>query len=175
MPGLVGVAGCSITDNHKKAVIKMENMVSHEINQQPVIKFEDNFFTCSVVSSQNCRMQKNTIREELCSDDAIRVFFYGEIYILGELSRRLNPNKDAFLTEDEFFKTAFSKQYRTVIEDLLRSVDGCYCCVVYDQESQKVFLVTDRYGYKYLYFAQRNEGLYVNSLRKCHLKRTKLF
>jgi asparagine synthase (glutamine-hydrolysing) len=55
--------------------------------------------------------------------------------------------------------------------DFLRDIDGCYATVLYDKKESKVFLITDRYGFKPLYWGIIQDDLVWSSELKGFLGR----
>ena len=80
-------------------------------------------------------------------------WFEGEFYNQKELKSKYIVTST---TDNELLVNIYNA---TRSFKFLRDIDGCYTAVLYDQEINKVYLITDRYGFKPLYWRIINEDL----------------
>lgn len=78
--------------------------------------------------------------------DGLVVWLHGEWYNRDELADRYSIGGT---TDAEQLALIYTK---TASFDFLAEVDGYYAAVVYDQRRSRIHLVTDRYGFRSLYF-----------------------
>ena len=70
----------------------------------------------------------------------------GECYNLEEL-------REIFSFAQTSFEEGIANAYNNdQLDDYLNKVDGYFCAVVYDQKKKKLFLFSDRYGMRLLYY-----------------------
>lgn len=160
MPGLIG-----FTDKHQKY---NSNML---LNMRSLLKYFDNYVDEDLYSDKNI----------YASRTHLRVINQGkQPYILN--NRFFSWMEGEFYNQEEL-KSKYSIRSKTDIEilvntydstgsfDFLRDIDGCYATVLYDKKESKVFLITDRYGFKPLYWGIIQDDLVWSSELKGFLGR----
>lgn len=88
---------------------------------------------------------------------------YGEFYNLHELQLKYGvpySSDRSFLADCYAAKGSFA---------FLKDIDGCYSAVLYDKDTNRVHLITDRYGFKPLYWSVVKENLIWSSELKVFL------
>lgn len=154
MPGLVGIAG------HPRASATVRDMldaVTHTPQHQPHEIFESGHFSaslCSVVGEPD---------HSYASRDGIHVWVDGEIYSVGQDQEIENPKEDtAELLLD---------LYRADREWLwLPAVNGLFCFALYDENTGRLYLATDRYGLQHLFYSQNETSIVWTSEVKAYAR-----
>lgn len=77
----------------------------------------------------------------------ISVWIEGESYNLDEVWAELNYSGEINLARGLI--QAYEKMQ---LDSFLKKIDGFFCAVIYDENSQKINLISDRYGMRFLYW-----------------------
>jgi len=152
MPGLVG-----FTDIHHK----FGNDILFDMRS--LLKYFDNyvddelFFDENIYGSRTHLGIINQGKQPYIYSNRFHGWLEGEFYNQNELRHkyRVGSNTDNELLVDIYIKTRSF--------EFLRDIDGYYVAVFYDKKEKKVYLITDRYGFKPLYWAMINEDLVWSS------------
>jgi len=152
MPGLIG-----FTDKHHKynsgMLLKMRGL----------LRYFDNYVDEKIYSGKDIYGSRTHLgiinqgkQPYICNDRFIG-WLEGEFYNQNELR---NKYKVASNTDNELLVNIYRK---TRSFDFLRDIDGCYAAVLYDKKERQVYLITDRYGFKPLYWGTVNGNLVWSS------------
>ena len=152
MPGLIG-----FTDKHHKY---NGNML---LNMRSLLKYFDNYVDDELFFGENIYGSRthlgiiNQGKQPYIYSNRFHGWLEGEFYNQNELRHkyRVGSNTDNELLVDIYIKTRSF--------EFLRDIDGCYVAVFYDKKEKKVYLITDRYGFKPLYWAMINDDLVWSS------------
>jgi len=152
MPGLVG-----FTDKHHKYGDKML------LNMRGLLKYSDSYVNDELFSDENVYSSRahlgiiNQGRRPYIYDNRFYSWMEGEFYNQEELRAKYGVTS---ATDNEILVNIYNS---TKLFKFLRDIDGCYAAVLYDKKENKVYLITDRYGFKPLYWGIINEDLVWSS------------
>lgn len=152
MPGLIG-----FTDKHHKyngnMLLNMRGLLRHfdwYYDEEP---YSDNQVYASITHLGVIEQggQPYNLNDRFFS------WMDGEFYNQGELKAKyeIGSKNDNALLVDIYNKT--------MSFDFLRDIDGYYAAVIYDKHESTVYLITDRYGFKPLYWGSVNNNLVWSS------------
>lgn len=146
MPGLFGIARNNNAHPFPLQVpVLMEGLLKYNANF-----ISDKIFTDRNVSAGRCHTNIINREEQPYSKNNISIWFDGEFYNQGELKTHcgLTATTDPALLLELYQK----KEFKT----FLPRIDGIFSSVIYDAERQLLFLISDRYGLRHLYFSRGN-------------------
>ena len=112
------------------------------------------------------------IKDELYQDESI-IAQRAHLGIFGEQSSPFTKNNNYAWVEGEIYNhqliekelgqnfTSFSEillhcYEKNTLQNTLAIVDGYFCAVIYDKTNKKILLISDRYGFKPLYFNSKH-------------------
>lgn len=152
MPGLIG-----FTDTHHKYNSGML------LNMRNILKHFDSYVDEELYSDKNIYASRthlgviNQCNQPYISNKRFFSWMEGEFYNKEKLKAKyeIGSENDNALLVDIYNKT--------MSFDFLRDVDGCYAAVIYDKKEDTVNLITDRYGFKPLYWTVINNNLVWSS------------
>lgn len=87
------------------------------------------------------------------SKDRVHVWFSGELFNQNDL---LNGQSGSSVSDAKVLHTLYVADPQFTF---LKSIDGGYTAVLYDESDEKIHLVSDRYGRQHLYWAKYKDGL----------------
>lgn len=154
MPGLVGVASAnsSLNECHLDNLQDMLSIISH---RGRCVK--DDVFEGGCVCGG--RVHNNILQKQAqpLNVSGIHVWLDGEFY-----------NQDKLLAETELHEgsdTEILLQLYAQQDDFsfLKMIDGLFAAVIYDEPKQQIYLISDRYGLRYLYWRIHDGVLYWSS------------
>ncbi|MEM7031720.1 MAG: asparagine synthase-related protein [Chloroflexota bacterium] len=101
------------------------------------------------------RTHNNIIQQDAqpYQEAGLSIWFEGEFYNQDELFQKQNGES---LTDPQLLLKLF-QQDRDF--SFLERIDGIYAAVIYDAVQNKVHLITDRYGFRYLYWMRYQDGI----------------
>lgn len=152
MPGLIGS-----TDKHHR---HNETMLR---NMRELLKYfdsyvdEDLFFDGNIYASRTHLGKINQGKMPYIYNNRFHGWLEGEFYNQNELRDKYKVVSN---TDNELLVDIYNKMRSF---DFLSDIDGYYAAVFYDKKENKVYLITDRYGFKPLYWAMINEDLVWSS------------
>ncbi len=152
MPGLVG-----FTDIHHKYG---KNML---LNMRSLLKHFDSYADEKLYSDENIYASRthlgiiNQGRQPYACGEKIFSWMEGEFYNQNELKAKYNVIS---ATDNELLLNIYRS---TRSFEFLKDIVGYYAAVVYDKKENKVYLITDRYGFKPLYWGLINGDLVWSS------------
>lgn len=159
MASIFGFSGNKfVREERKKTLLRMQNLVSHQDSYRSDPVFIDNEVTAS-------RVNTNIIQnhpQPFCKNN-IYIWFTGEFYNQDDLCEKDNSKR---ISDPKILYQLFTR-HNTF--DFLKDIDGIFSAIIYDQREKKIHLVTDRYGFKHLYWTIYNGELYWFSEVKCML------
>ncbi|MDP8247761.1 MAG: asparagine synthase-related protein [Candidatus Tritonobacter lacicola] len=152
MPGLIG-----FTDrNH----IHGETML---LNMRKLLKHFDSYVDEELYSDEDVYASRTHLgivkqgKQPYVYNNRLLSWLEGEFYNRDELRSKYCV---ASATDNELLADIYNSANSF---EFLRDIDGCYAAVLYDKEEDKVFLITDRYGFKPLYWGTINNDLVWSS------------
>ena len=154
MPGLIGY-----TDKFHK---HDETML---LSMRQLLKYSDSYVDDKVYSDDHIwasRTHLGIIKQgiqPLPANNRFYSWLEGEFYNQDELKAKHDVSAE---NDNELLSNIYCK---TKSFDFLRDVDGYYAAVVYDKMQGIIHLITDRYGFKPLYWRLVN-GSFIWSDRK---------
>lgn len=152
MPGLIG-----FTDKHHKYDGKML------LNMRCLLKHfdsyvdDDLYFDESIYASRTHLGIIDQGKQPYISDNRFLSWMEGEFYNQEELRVKYNVTSK---TDNELFSKIYNL---TKSFDFLRDIDGYYVATLYDKNENKLYLITDRFGFKPLYWGMINGNLVWSS------------
>jgi len=144
MPGIVGFTNSSILPEARAEIIhKMQDLVTHREFYVKDPAYIDRNISCA-------RAHINVIQKEPqpFHKAGIYVWIDGEFYNQKELGVIKENVSDAEILADYYINDNELS--------FLKLLDGIYSAVVYDSVKDKVYLITDRYGLRHIYWASIN-------------------
>ncbi|MDO5575979.1 MAG: asparagine synthase-related protein [Fibrobacter sp.] len=109
---------------------------------------EDKFVIASSVALPVFGSNPNT-----CSDNGVNVWLDGEFYNRSEFT-------EGSISDERLLLSVYKKEG---LVPFLKNVDGIFCAVIYDSSKKKIYLISDRYGLKNLYFCKNGHDLFWSS------------
>jgi len=149
MPGIVG-----FTDIKNKLSIRMlenmRNLLKHENDYIDSKLCNFNFFYCT-------NTQLPYFKNQSIMNNNICLFFDGEFYNRSELKKKFNVTSK---TDIELFYDIYTKQNSF---DFLIDLDGSFTSVLFNKKKNEINLISDRFGFKPLYWSILNNNLVWSS------------
>jgi len=161
MPGLVG-----FTDIHHK----YGNDIL--LNMRSLLKYFDSYVDEKLYSDENIYASRSHLgiidqgKQPYICDRTIYSWMEGEFYNQEELKAKHNVIS---ATDNELLVNIY---HSTNSFEFLKDIDGYYAAVLYDNKEKTVYLITDRYGFKPLYWGLINGDLVWSSELKAFLGHT---
>ncbi len=152
MPGLIG-----FTDIHHK---HNEDML---LNIRDLLKHFDSYIDEDLYSDKCIYASRthlgviNQCKQPYISNNQFLSWIEGEFYNQKELKSMYNVESE---TDNELLANIYNS---TRSFKFLRDIDGCYTAVLYEKKENKVYLITDRYGFKPLYWGTIQDDLMWSS------------
>ena len=152
MPGLIG-----FTDKYHKYNNDML------LKMRELLKYFDNYIDEKLYSNKDIYSSRthlgiiNQGKQPYIYNNRFLGWLEGEFYNQNELRSKY---KVASNTDNELLVNIYGK---TGSFDFLRDVDGYYTAVIYDKKKRQVYCITDRYGFKPLYWGTINSNLVWSS------------
>jgi len=138
-------------------LLGMQNIISYADFYVKDGLFSDNNVSCT-------RVHINVIQKkpQPYNDSGVYIWLDGELYNQAELSPADHGVSDPEL---------IAKLYRNSKDfSFLKKVDGIYSAVIYDSVKSKVYILSDRYGLRHIYWGFLNNSLVWSSEVKAFLK-----
>jgi asparagine synthase (glutamine-hydrolysing) len=149
MSGIVGFTSTKLNESEKlKVLVKMQDLITHE----PFFIKDKLFHDKNVCAA---RSHSNTIQKvpQPYSDSGIYIWLDGEFYNRDQLNHKANISAD----NDPALLLGLFKQHNDF--SFLGEIDGFYSAVIYDAPKRKIHLIPDRYGLRFLFWADMNGHL----------------
>ncbi len=152
MPGLVG-----FTDKYCRY---NENML---LNMRDILKYFDSYVDEEPYSDNKVYASRTHLgiidqgRQPYNLNDRFFSWIDGEFYNQEELKTKYNVIS---ATDNELLSNIY---HSTRSFEFLKDIDGTYAAILYDKKEKKVYLITDRYGFKPLYWGLINGDLVWSS------------
>ena len=152
MPGLVG-----FTDKHHT---HSRDML---LNMRSLLKYSGSYVDDDLFCDKSIYISRTHLdiidqgHQPYSIDDHLFSWIEGEFYNQEDLRSKY---KIASETDNELFVTIY---HATRSFKFLRDIDGYYTAVLYDKKEKKVYLITDRYGFKPLFWGTVNDDLVWSS------------
>ncbi len=152
MPGLIG-----FTDKHHKY---NSDMLS---NMRSLLRYFDNYIDEELFSNKDIYGSRthlgiiNQGRQPYIHSNRFFGWLEGEFYDQSQLRDKYRVVSN---TDSELLLSIYGK---TRSFDFLRDIDGCYAAILYDKKEKQIYLITDRYGFKPLYWGIINDDLVWSS------------
>jgi len=161
MPGLVGYSVCRDTEKRKP----LEDMIK-TMGNFCIDKFYGRLLH---VAHVHLGIFNKETQPAWSEDKRFGIMFYGKIYGYGEELKKLQAKgHDIEKTDNdaEFVIHAFEEFGK----DALHLLNGSYAFSIFDEDEEKIFLVSDRFGTRPLYYALNDGNLLFASTVKAILK-----
>lgn len=140
MPGIYGY----IKQLGEKSYL---NIMTHSLNYFTYFKKDDDFKD-KFIESSKIHLGNMTKIMSPHSKDGINVWIEGEIYNLDECVKIANFN----IKIDSFEELIFVSYKNNILKKVFNKIDGYFACTIYDSNKNKIFLISDRYGMRMLYY-----------------------
>lgn len=133
------------------------------LNMRGLLRYFDNYVDEELFSDENIYASRthlgiiNQGKQPYIYSNQFFGWLEGEFYNQNELRDKYRVVSN---TDSELLLSIYGK---TRSFDFLRDIDGCYTAIVYDKKEDKVCLITDRYGFKPLYWGMINDDLVWSS------------
>ena len=159
MPGLIGFTRRR-GDDDLDILRKMQEMIKHQSFYVDDPLFSDPHLCAT-------RTHKAIVQKEVQPfvDEGLHVWLKGEFYNQDKLV--LASSSDARRLSDPAILARLYRENEDV--SFLRQIDGIYSAVLYDAARKSVHLITDRYGFGYLYWTVQGGTLLWASEMKAFL------
>lgn len=152
MPGLIG-----FTDKHHKYNTDML------LNMRGLLKHFDNYVDEELFSDENIYASRthlsiiNQGRQPYACKNQLLGWLEGEFYNQSQLKDKYKVVSN---TGNELLANIYGK---TRLFDFLQDIDGCYAAILDDKKEKQIYLITDKYGFKPLYWGIINDDLVRSS------------
>jgi asparagine synthase (glutamine-hydrolysing) len=139
MPGLAGFV--APVNNPEIILRNMQDIITHHDFYVKDRRFVADEFGCT-------RSHINVIQKanQPFSADGVHIWLDGEFYNQSDLVKETKPASTDLGILYELYKNNADFSF-------LKSIDGIYSAVIYDQLKQKLHLIIDRYGLRHLYWS----------------------
>lgn len=162
---MCGIVGKYNFNQDKVKVSDIENMLNTIIHRGP-----DNG---DLWVKKNVGLGHRLLKIQDLSEDSFQPFQYenfvmtynGEIYNFKELKKELEKEKIVFKTigDTEVLIKCFK---HWGVDTTLKKIEGCYAIGLYDNDTEKLYLIRDRFGIKPLhYYKDENKLLFASEIK----------
>jgi len=152
MPGLIG-----FIDKHHKyngnMLLIMRDLLKHFDNYVD----DELYYDENIYASRTHLGVINQGKQPYIFNNCLFSWMEGEFYNQEELKSKYNVDSE---TDNELFSNIYNS---TRSFKFLKDIDGYYAAVLYDKKENKVYLITDRYGFKPLYWGIIDDDLVWSS------------
>ena len=146
MPGLFGYTASNGFSDNNPVLKKMRDLL---IYRDCSHKSEE-FFCKDGVNAGYCAPDFENTDKRVYEDSGTACWFDGEIYSIG-------ANTYTSPVSGKLPKELIASAYKTgALKDFLRGIDGYFSAVIYDSAKRRITLITDRYGFRHLYYSFYN-------------------
>ena len=156
MPGLFGYAVPNGSYNGCPALGKMRDLLIYRDCGHK----SEAFFCKDGVNAGCCAPDFENADERVYESSGTVCWFDGEIYNAYDLNIGLAALPDEPQSIPRFPASPASSITAAYIsgglENFLRDADGCFSAVIYDSAKRRITLITDRYGFRHLYYSHYN-------------------
>ena len=149
MPGLVGFTDKNNKFN-KKILCNMQRSLKHINTYIDEKLYNDNNFYCT-------QTKLPLFNNRLVIKNQISAWVDGEFYNTDYLKKKYNINSTS---DTELFLDLYITNYSF---NFLSEIDGVFAAILYDKEKNKIHLISDRFGFKPLYWTVINQNLIFSS------------
>ena len=146
MPGIYGVINSKNPENDLKCMAESMFLYDHF--------HQDEFFYDKKVSASRVHIGNVGEPSSPSKLDNYAIWIEGEAYNVVEVAKELNL--DALSFSDLLLLAEKSNQ----LQKCLNKLDGYFCAAIYDEKKQKIKLVSDRYGMRFLHW-YHNAGVFA--------------
>lgn len=161
MPGLVGFTDKYCKYN-QKILLEMRSLLKHYNSYVDEALYSDE----NIYASRTHLSVIDQGKQPYILDGKIFSWMEGEFYNQEELKAKYNVIST---TDNELLSNIYNS---TGSFEFLKDIDGYYAAVLYDKKEKIVYLITDRYGFKPLYWGLINGDLAWSSELKGFLNHT---
>lgn len=151
MPGLVGLTVGTLGDTARSAVNQMSRLITH----LPFHIAESAFCNRDVCAA---RVNTGVIQTspQPASAREVHVWIDGEFYNQPQLVGDVRGPVGAKHTDAELLRDLYASDKSL---SFLDRIDGIYSAVIFDAAQRVIYLITDRYGLRHLYWLLTKNGL----------------
>lgn len=146
MPGIYGLVSKTDTKSNLQNMSKSMYLYEHFIQDE---LFFDNFVAASRVHTGIVGTDHSPINL-----NELYIWVEGEAYNICEVAKQLNLKANSL--SSLLLKSDESNQ----LHKCLNQLDGYFCAAIYDKKNQKIKLISDRYGMKFLHW-YHHEGVFA--------------
>ena len=146
MPGIYGLVSKEDTKSNLIHMSKSMYLYEHFIQ-------DELFYDDSIAASRAHTGLVGTDHSPIKLNE-LYVWVEGEAYNVSEVAKELNLKANSLPTL--LLKADESKQ----LDKCLNRLDGYFCAAIYDKENQKIKLISDRYGMRFLHW-YHHEGIFA--------------
>lgn len=155
MPGIVGTLS---TTGTTKELLNARTAMRYSSRYQDDILYEDDLIRCTRTHLNFIGENQAPIRKEHAL-----AWVEGEFYNIEQLQARYHLESKS---EGEILLECYLKGK---IHEVLNTIDGYFCALIYDTQKRIISFVTDRYGLKPMYIWEQAGKLIFGSELKCFL------
>jgi len=165
MPGLVGiVATQTVNDNTEKLLSKMCQAVRHEEWYKT-----DTYVNKTVGLGRVHLGIFNPEPQPIFNEDkTMCILMEGEIYDYQNMKEELVSKGHNFSVDND--PEFILRLYEEYGADFVHKLNGSFTLVIWNENSQELLIINDRYGLRPLYFTERNGYLLIGSEVKAILQ-----
>lgn len=138
-----GIYGFTVTQANNGTSI---DLMSKAMNLYPNL-IQDKVFTNDDIASSRLHLGQVGEIESPQTVNGVSIWVEGESYNLDEIWADFD-----FSGEINLAKGLIQAYNKMQLDDFLKKIDGIFCAAIYDENSQKVNLISDRYGMRFLYW-----------------------
>lgn len=142
MPGIYGVA------NSNNAKTNLENMASAMCLYDHFI--QDELFSDQHIGASRVHIGQIGEPNSPATDASHSLWIEGEAYNAAEVAKELGYESDTLPS------LLLAAEKSGQLDKCLNQLDGYFCAALYDSETQKLKLISDRYGMRFLYWYHKN-------------------
>ncbi|MEB3827614.1 hypothetical protein [Phormidium sp. CCY1219] len=141
MPGVAGFTKNEYLSEAGQILKRMQELLTH----QNFWKQEELFVDENVAGT---RVHINVLQKDLQPHrkDGIYIWLEGEFYNQTEIRKKAENKPSSDL---EILRALYSESDNF---SFLKKIEGIYAAVIYDSKGQKMHLISDRYGWRHLYW-----------------------
>ncbi|MBE9222658.1 hypothetical protein IQ215_08095 [Cyanobacterium stanieri LEGE 03274] len=150
MPGIFGFTrGDDLYGSSVETLERMQDILFHQSFYE-----KDSLFVDENIAASRCDLNVLQKQPQPYHQNGIFIWFSGEFYNQKEL---LNCLLDKQFNND--LELLYNLYCTNKSLSFLKDIDGLYSAVIYDTVTNKLHLISDRYGWKHLYWTTYKESL----------------
>jgi hypothetical protein len=143
MPGLLGLI------NNRPDAIQHFNNAFQELSQG-YKNTKDSIYSDKNIIAQRVHLGIIGEKQTPFSKNDIHIWIEGEIYNKEVIEKHL------YCSFNSFSEVLRHSYHQNILSQVLSLIDGYFCAVIYDKNHGKINLISDRFGFKPLYYNKNN-------------------